>query len=1244
MVAQTRHGGGQPSPRKKLEFREKLTGKGLSTDALLKKLKTLHDQLAALEQEHVEVKSLDTAKKELISASLLLHKERGVKAYTACCLADILRLYAPDAPYTPAELTDIFEFFFKQLSAGLKGTDSTYYNEYFHLLESLSTVKSVVLVCDLPKADKLMTLIFRECFSLVRRDLPKKVEIFLVDTLEALIDESQSINADALDLILAQFKDKNLGLDNAAYRLATEVCNRASDKLQRNICQYFNDIITDQSAEDDYDDIRKAHDLIKALHRSCPGVLDSVIPQLEEELRAEDLTIRLLATQVLGEMFADIKNGSDLFRKYPNTWNVWLSRKNDKAVPIRLKVVESCRALIQNLPESREALEGLLNDKIMDPDEKVRAAVCKLYSQLDYEAALHHVSEAQLRNVAGRGLDKRHSVRIEALNSVGKIYNIAYPQIDNNDPTAIKQFAWIPDEVLKITNTLPEVRSVVEQVVADHLLPLPSPGSKGEVDEEAWTDRLLGMMRYLTDKSINALLGLSGVKSIRPNIYEIFIDTCVQYNGGIIDENEDLITRRLAATSQHLAASFPDPLKAKEDLNTFAKLNENRLFKLAKTCMDPQTDVKGLAKATSEFLKRLDQTSASLVPTLSTFLRRASFRIINQSSVPSLLKRVARSHGSTAGHLIQASNHARTLLSFVARHCPAVFKPHTAELAKALVDEKNIQLVEVALQALAGLVKWDESLATADRRTVERIEKFSLHTSWRLAKFAARYLCHSRTKEEAAKKLIEAITDQFSSADSADFEGIGARVAALSQVARYCPAAFERRSEALTAFLLKKLLMVPSSADPEEMDDGEEWMENDEVPDVLRAKLQALKLFRNRSLAHGAAENALEIATPALKMFATLLEHNGSLNPEAEENPKFLSRMRLQAAFALLHLSTIEVFANAITPKFLRLAVTVQDSCYNVRMEFVTKLVTLLQPRKLPPRYNVIPFLTVHDPEDDVKSLAASYVNGAKRKMPPNIKLENLELIFIRLLHLLAHHPDFSTSHEDLFDIAKYVQFYLDLIATQDNVSLLHHLAMKLKTVRDAESHSHTEQLYIMAELAQELIKMRASTHSWTIQTYPGKVRLPSDILRPLPSADAVKQIVRTVYLPEDTRSWLSELAKTAALPKEKKERKPAKRKATSSKANGHKRPRKRAKSVNDDDDEDDDDDETGGDTSEAEAATDDMDVDGGRSSSPPAREKSEEPPRPKGTRVSARNLAKTKGGKSTKAKVSSPPPDSDEE
>lgn len=80
-----------------------------------------------------------------------------------------------------------------------------------------------------------------------------------------------------------------------------------------------------------------------------------------------------------------------------------------------------------------------------------------------------------------------------------------------------------------------------------------------------------------------------------------------------------------------------------------------------------------------------------------------------------------------------------------------------------------------------------------------------------------------------------------------------------------------------------------------------------------------------------------------------------------------MARMRLQAAISLLHLSTVETYASAIAPKFLRLAVVVQDSCYNVRITFLNKLISLSQPRKLPPRYNVIPFLTIHDPEKDVR-------------------------------------------------------------------------------------------------------------------------------------------------------------------------------------------------------------------------------------------------------------------------------------
>ena len=45
--------------------------------------------------------------------------------------------------------------------------------------------------------------------------------------------------------------------------------------------------------------------------------------------------------------------------------------------------------------------------KAMDPDDKVRAAVCKAYGELDFETSAYHASELMLRTIAGRCLDKK---------------------------------------------------------------------------------------------------------------------------------------------------------------------------------------------------------------------------------------------------------------------------------------------------------------------------------------------------------------------------------------------------------------------------------------------------------------------------------------------------------------------------------------------------------------------------------------------------------------------------------------------------------------------------------------------------------------------------------------------------------------------------------------------------------------------------------------------------------------------
>jgi sister-chromatid-cohesion protein PDS5 len=59
---------------------------------------------------------------------------------------------------------------------------------------------------------------------------------------------------------------------------------------------------------------------------------------------------------------------------------------------------------------------------------------------------------------------------------------------------------------------------LVEQVLAEHIIPLPSVVTSSatkekDVDDIAWTDRLLIVMRYLTEKSTQLLIGLSGLKS-----------------------------------------------------------------------------------------------------------------------------------------------------------------------------------------------------------------------------------------------------------------------------------------------------------------------------------------------------------------------------------------------------------------------------------------------------------------------------------------------------------------------------------------------------------------------------------------------------------------------------------------------------------------------------------------------------------------------------------------------------------
>ena len=97
----------EPQTMPGLQFNEPLSWKAtkaIPVAELLRRLGALSKEMQEMEQEENERESFTKVAKELVSPNLLGHKDKGVKALTASCLVDILRLCAPDAPYTEKEL------------------------------------------------------------------------------------------------------------------------------------------------------------------------------------------------------------------------------------------------------------------------------------------------------------------------------------------------------------------------------------------------------------------------------------------------------------------------------------------------------------------------------------------------------------------------------------------------------------------------------------------------------------------------------------------------------------------------------------------------------------------------------------------------------------------------------------------------------------------------------------------------------------------------------------------------------------------------------------------------------------------------------------------------------------------------------------------------------------------------------------------------------------------------------------
>lgn len=90
-----------------LQFSQALSwpaGRAIPTAELLKRLQALATELKDADQEIISNESLIKPAGELAHSNILRHKDNGVRSWAAHCLVDILRLAAPDAPFSAQQL------------------------------------------------------------------------------------------------------------------------------------------------------------------------------------------------------------------------------------------------------------------------------------------------------------------------------------------------------------------------------------------------------------------------------------------------------------------------------------------------------------------------------------------------------------------------------------------------------------------------------------------------------------------------------------------------------------------------------------------------------------------------------------------------------------------------------------------------------------------------------------------------------------------------------------------------------------------------------------------------------------------------------------------------------------------------------------------------------------------------------------------------------------------------------------
>ncbi|CAN0892422.1 Sister chromatid cohesion protein PDS5 homolog B [Linum grandiflorum] len=517
---------------------------------------------AKAEAQKKQAAALKPLKESIVKRGIHRHTDRDVKLLVSVCVAELFRIQAPETPFADKYLRDVFKLVLGTFSE-LGDVDSPYFGKRASVLETIARCGCCVIMLDIGCEDLVLEM-FNIFFSVARRHRGGSVGRNILNIMSCILHEEPSQRL--IDVILQNLIKEEEGPS----QLAVSIIHKCDDTLKPSICRFLTSCFLERDAVES--ELKESyHDIFFQVYKHEPEMLLNVTPYLTEELRTDQVDVRLKAVNLLGKLL--VLHGDHFAQQHHNLLLEFKNRFSDKSVGVRLSALQCAKASYIANPRGKvsEEILAAFEGRLLDINDDVRTQAVVFICELAC-ANMELFPPSLILSATDRLRDKKISVRKKALVKLMELYRDYCSRCSEQFMTITDHFEQIPPKVLMLCYQCyidsREFRfQIMERILGEDLFP-------ANLSAEERSRHWVHIVSHFTPLHWKVMSSVLSQKNRLQRDMRTYLSLRMKAKGTSLEVMESKIKKLVL----NMSALFPDPSKAEESFNSLNQMKDSNIF------------------------------------------------------------------------------------------------------------------------------------------------------------------------------------------------------------------------------------------------------------------------------------------------------------------------------------------------------------------------------------------------------------------------------------------------------------------------------------------------------------------------------------------------------------------------------------------------------------------------------------------------------------------------------------------